>query len=99
MGVSPLLISQNLEFVLGVLLHKDVVLVQYLDGLVDLQDFTSLHVFEVDLPLLGIFVKAVELALQVAHLMLHELLESAHDFFDPGHLFGKRLVRESRVLD
>ena len=63
--VASLLIRQNLEFVLCIPLHENVVLVEDLDRLVDLQNLASLHILKVDLPLLRFLAQGVDLALEV----------------------------------
>lgn len=97
-SVCSLLVSQNLEFVLKVLLHEDVVLVENFDRLVDLKDFACLHVFEINLPLLGLLRQAVDLALKVTDLVFDELLEGAHDFLDSGHFLRQGFVRLAGML-
>lgn len=97
-SVCSLLVCQNLEFVLKVLLHEDVVLVENFDRLVDLKDFACLHVFEINLPLLGLLRQAVDLALKVTDLVFDELLEGAHDFLDSGHFLRQGFVRLAGML-
>ena len=73
-SVAPLLVCQNLKLILGVALHEHIVLVQHLDCLVDLKDFSRLHVLKVHLPLLRILSQIIDLALKIGHLVLHVLL-------------------------
>ena len=97
--VASLLVRQNLKLILRVPLHKHIVLVQYLDSLVDLKNFPRLHVLKVDLPFLCFLRQAIDLTLQVRHLMLHELFHSRHHFFDSSHLLRQGVIRQSSMLD
>ena len=98
-GVASLLVCQNLELILGVPLHENVVLVEHLDCLMNLENLTRLHVLKVHLPLLRVLCQAVDLPLEVRHLVLHVLLHGRHDLFDPGHLLGQRVIRQPSMLD
>ena len=62
-SVASLLIRQNLKLILRVPLHENIVLVQYLDSLVNLKYFPGLHVFKVDLPFLRLLSQVIDLAL------------------------------------
>ena len=98
-GIASLLISQDLELVLCVFLHKDIVPIQHFYSLMDLQDFTCLHILKVHLPLLRFLTERVDLALQVRNLMFQELFERAHDFLNSSHFFGQSVVSESSMFD
>lgn len=63
------------------------------------EDFSSLHVLKVHLPFLRVLARLVHLGLQISDLVLGELLQSAHDLFDAGHLLSQRVVRQTSVLD
>ena len=97
--VASLLICQNLELVLSISLHENVVLVEDLDRLVDLQNLAGLHILKVDLPLRSLLAQGVDLALEVRDLVLGILLEGAHDSLDTGDLLGEGLVGEASMLD
>ena len=62
-SIASLLVRQNLKLILRVSLHEHIVLVQYLDSLVNLEDFPGLHVFKVDLPFLRLLSQVINLAL------------------------------------
>lgn len=98
-GIAPLLISQDLELVLCVFLHEDIVLIQHFDGLMDLHDFTGLHILKVHLPLLRFLTERVDLALQVRDLMFQELFQRAHDFLNSSHFLGHSVVSESCMFN
>ena len=90
---------KDVELVLGVFLHEQVVLVEHLDGLVDFDDFASLYVLKIDLPLRCVLAYRGDFGLQLGDLVLGELLQRAHHLFNANHFFGQSLVRHARMLD
>ena len=62
-------------------------------------DFASLDVLKVDLPLLRVLAQGTDFGLEFGDLVLGELLERAHDFLDSCHFLGQGLIRHSSMLD
>ena len=98
-SVAARLLSEYIKLIFCILLHEDIVLVEHLDGLMDLKNLSSLHILKVDLPLLCLLAERVQLALQVRNLTLSELFKSAHYLLDTGNLFGQGVIGHARMFD
>ena len=93
------LVLQRVVLLLRVLLQEQVVLVQHLDGFVDLEDLPRLDVFKVNLPLLLFLAVRGHLLAQVTQLLLRELLRCADDFLKALHLTSHSFISDSGMFE
>ena len=65
----------------------------------NLENFPSLHVFKINLPLLRFLANLVELCLQIGDLVLSELLQRTHDLLDSCHFLRQSIIGHASVLN